>query len=230
MGRGTDEDDVNLLKALYKEVHAHYRERDPDLVRRLLIRRALDSRVLLLGQALAEKTQRLSGLPYCFPPSDKPSLSKGGRELDKFLDTFGYTIDPSADDRQYAYHTDLAHYFPGKKGFGFGDVSPSETDVAHDRLWFETEVGVLWPDVVIALGRHAADEFARRYQNRRVKRLADLEIEPSSAQVGSVSVKFIAVHHPSGAFQHPSSKERYGRATRHIQELLTSPTSNESRA
>lgn len=217
-----DDEDAKALAAIYQEIHANYRGRDPDLVPRMLIPRALTSRVVLLGQALAQKTQRLSGIPYCFPPSDNPRLSRGGHELDKFLATFGYTIDPSARDRQYAYHTDLAHYFPGKRGSGFGDIVPSNEDVAHDRAWFEAEVTILRPDVVIALGRHAADEFARRYQNRRVKRLADLEIEPSSAEVGGVRVNFIAVHHPSGAFQHPSSKDRYAQAISHVQELLAS--------
>jgi uracil-DNA glycosylase len=208
------------LVALYEEIHAHYRDRDPDLVPRVLIVRALSSRIMLLGQALAEKTQRLSGIPYCLPPSKHPRLSRGGRELDSFLFTFGYTIDPAVDDRQYAYHTDLAHYFPGKTGAGFGDFLPSVSEMAHDRAWFEREVHILHPEVIVALGRKPAHEFARRYQGRPVPRLADLEIEPSLAEIGGSEVSFIAVHHPSGAFHHRSSKNRYARAAKYIKQIL----------
>lgn len=210
------------IEALYQEIFEHYRGRDADLVPRQLIPEALASRVLLLGQALAEKTQRLSGIPYCLSPPDSSRLSKGGRALDAFLSNFGYTIDPSNAERQYAYHTDLAHYFPGKKRKGeFGDIRPSASDVDHDRDWFEREVRILRPRVIVALGKDPAIAFAGRYLCLRVKNLSDLPIDPAETRVAGVDVSFLAVHHPSGAFQHPPSVERYAQAGRHIREILS---------
>lgn len=62
-------DRLVALEALYDEIQAHYRSTDGELVRRRMIPDALNSRVVLIGQALAPDTQRLSGLPYCLPPA-----------------------------------------------------------------------------------------------------------------------------------------------------------------
>lgn len=56
------------VEALYDEIFAHYRPRDPAFVCLRLVPDSLESRVVLLGQALGRDTQRLSGLPYCIPP------------------------------------------------------------------------------------------------------------------------------------------------------------------
>ncbi len=101
------------LAVLYDEIYEHYSARDPKLVRRRLMQEALQSRVMLIGQALGRDTQRLSGIPYYSPPAEHPTLSRGGLELDKFLAGFHYTIQLGGAG-QYAYHTDLARYFPGR--------------------------------------------------------------------------------------------------------------------
>lgn len=64
------------IEGLYKEIFEHYTDRDDELVQRRLIPAALDSRILLLGQALAEKTQRLSGI--LLPPATGASATKQG--------------------------------------------------------------------------------------------------------------------------------------------------------
>lgn len=208
------------LEALYREIYDHYGRRDPELVLRVIIEASLRSRIVLLGQALAKDTQRLSGLPYCFPPASNPRLSKGGRTLDEFLARFGYTIDPKIDERQYAHHTDLAHYFPGKKTKGSGDPVPAAGEVEHDREWFERELAIIKPSVVVALGKEPALEFARRYLGRDYSKLSDVPVEPMTTEVRGLNLEFLAVHHPSGAYQHPSSVDRYVQAARWIVEVL----------
>ena len=207
------------INALYDEIHAHYAPRDPELVRRHAVPQALHSRVVLLGQALGRDTQRLSGLPFCFPPPERPILSRGGKVLDGFLANFGYTIVPGGRG-QYAYHTDLAHYFPGRHERGSGDVKPPAEELARNRRWLETEVRLIKPAIVIALGQQPTAVFLERYGGRRVKRLLDVAAVPFPCRVVGIEVQLIAVHHPSGAFQHPSSREIYKRAAAHVRRIL----------
>jgi len=214
-------DRLGELDALYDEVHAAYRRADPELVRRRTVPEVLRSRVLLLGQALGRDTQRLSGLPYCHPPPERPRLSRGGKVLDDFLAMFGYTI-LAGGSRQYAYHTDLVHFFPGRRVSGSGDLKPLAQEIARNRRWFEAEVRLLQPSIVIALGGLAASEFLEHYARRRINRLGDVAGIPSRSQVAGFALQFIAVHHPSGAFQHPSSRETYQQAAAHVQRILAS--------
>jgi uracil-DNA glycosylase family 4 len=209
------------LNALYDEIHAFYGPDDRDLVRRRTVPEALQSRVVLLGQAPGRDTQRLSGLPYCFPPPERPTLSRGGQVLDAFLARFGYSIHPGGP-RQYAYHTDLVHYFPGRRADGKGDLKPSAEEIARSQRWLETEISLVQPAIVIALGRQPAVVFLQRYGGKRIKRLVDVAGMPLPCEVAGIDVQLIAIHHPSGAFQHPAAGPTYGRAVSHVQWILAS--------
>ena len=207
------------LAVLYDEIYEHYSARDAKLVRRRLVLEALQSRVMLIGQALGRDTQRLSGIPYYPPPAETSTLSRGGRELDKFLAGFGYTIQLGGAG-QYTYHTDLAHYFPERKAGGTGDRPPTAEEIALNWPWLEREIQLLQPVVVVTLGLEASRYFLQRYTGRRIQRLTDVAGTPESCHVLGRQVEMIAVHHPSGAFQHPTSKEVYRRAVEHVRRSL----------
>ena len=166
--------------------------------------------------------ERRSGFPACPTVFLLKTVQpcRGGNELDRFLRRFGYTIDPTDKTRQYAYHTDLAHYYPGKKGQGYGDIRPSREEIDQNRDWFERELSVIRPVAAVALGVSVADEFLNRYKGNRVKKLNDLPSAPIKSQINGLEVQFVAVHHPSGAFQHPSSARRYEEVAAHLRRLL----------
>ena len=205
------------LDALFREIYEHYSARDPKLVRRRLIPEALESRVMLIAQALGRDTQHLSGIPWNYPPAEHPTLSRSGRVLDKFLAGFGYTIRLGGGG-QYAYSTDLAHYFPGRKSRGTGDVLPAGAEIALYRPWLEREIQLLEPVVVVTLGLPASRYFFQRYAGRRIKKLADIAGIPVSCRVLGRQVDMIAVHHPSRGQR--TSKETYRRAATHIRRIL----------
>ena len=69
------------LAVLYDEIYQHYSASDPKLVRRRLMPDALQSRVMLIGQGLARDTQRLSGIPYHFPPAGPKMVGEGPKLL-----------------------------------------------------------------------------------------------------------------------------------------------------
>jgi hypothetical protein len=56
----------------------------------------------------------------------------------------------------------------------------------------------------------------------RMKRLIDVAGVPFPCSIVGVGVQLIAVHHPSGAFQHPSSRAAYERAAAHVRRILGS--------
>jgi hypothetical protein len=41
-----------------------------------------------------------------------------------------------------AYHTDIAHYYPGKRDGGSGDLEPSADEIAHGKDWLERELAM----------------------------------------------------------------------------------------
>ncbi len=108
MSKGTRaarmEEKLNKLAKLYEEMHLCLRcinspnrkiVNDLKKVMRIVEKRATASKVFLVGQALGEQTQRISGRPYT---KANGKLSNTGHNLEKFLRLFGYTID-SADCR-----------------------------------------------------------------------------------------------------------------------------------
>ena len=216
---GTPSERAEALEALYVEIWETTRERDPQLVRRELHPAILDSEVFLIAQALAKSTQRLSGYPYCYPGS--PSrLSRGGLELDRFLNQFGYSIDPEDRNHRYAYHSDIGHHFPGRRKKGSGDVLPSPSAITTGRRWLAREIELIDPTVVITLGKPATVEILKTYAGTEVKSLADALGHRFDLALGNRSIPIFAAHHPSGAFQHPSSKANYEWVATEIRRLL----------
>jgi uracil-DNA glycosylase family 4 len=190
------------LERLYREIHAVHMSLDSDLVCRRVVPAALESELLLIGQALAKDTQRRSGLPYCFP-GEPPRLSRGGQVLDAFLARIGYTIDPSEHARQYAYHTDLVPLFPGRQVSGEGDLVPGQAEVERSALWLEREVALVDPRAVLALGKEPALSILRRYGGVRAQSLGQVVGRRFEIRIGSNPIPAYAVYHPSGAWQFP---------------------------
>jgi uracil-DNA glycosylase len=104
---------LRSLEVLNDEIFHHYSRRDSKLVKRVVIPEVLDYKLMLVGQAPGGVTQRFSGIPYVKPGRGR-RLSPTGQKLNGFLLQFGYTIDPGDRGHQYAYVTDVAHYYPGR--------------------------------------------------------------------------------------------------------------------
>jgi len=198
------------LQQLYDEIYAYAAANDPQLRPRVVIDSMAVSEVVLVAQALGRDTQRLSGFPYVFPGS---GLSKGGATLDRFLAEFGYTIDPGAASRRYAFHTDLVPWFPGRNPRGSGDKVPTPEEIGRCWEWLEREIEIVAPRVVIALGLPAAKELLSRHGGMRVTRaspkLGDLLGGTHTCTFDGRALPTFVVHHPSGAFQHPASGAVY---------------------
>lgn len=130
------EDRLNKLRALYERIHecrqcGSPEGNDPQWVKRVLERQALNSKIFLVGQALGERTQRVSGRPYIKVDG---RLSLSGQNLDKLLRLFGFTVNPfeSASGYQYVYSSDLIQCYPGR--INLGEVTESQTPEKSSRV------------------------------------------------------------------------------------------------
>jgi uracil-DNA glycosylase family 4 len=188
---------ANRLAALYEEIHAFAVERDRGvtvLAPRQVVARALESDLVLLGQGLAESTQRVTGYPYRKPDG----LSVAGRRLDAFLRPLGQTIDHSATDRAYVYSTDLVPWYPGKDPRGSGDQRPHREEIDQCWRFFEAEIALVQPRAILLLGRWTAGHFLRKYSDARLTgRLEDASRYGYRARIGSHDVVAVPAFHPA---------------------------------
>jgi uracil-DNA glycosylase len=192
--------------------------RDPHRVPRKLVRRALVSPVMIIGQALGSSTQRLSGVPYAFPNGD---LSRTGVTLNAFLHKFGHTIDERSD-MPYVYSTDIVQRYTGPSRVGAGDRRPTSKEIANCADWLEKEIRLVRPQVVILLGRIPSQVFGRRYIGSRLMEWGksyEIKIE------GDVVAAF-AVPHPSYRRRDPEVVDAvYRRVARRARQILGSDPS-----
>jgi len=138
------------LEGLHQEIHACRRcPIGKDFLRAKRQLEAVKTPVVVIGQALANKTQRLSGFPYRFPDG---TLSKTGRELEDFLEMFGFNL-------ATVYSTDAVKCYPGKANCG--DRQPSGVEQKNCLPWLIREMALVRPVVVITLGKVAADAYKR---------------------------------------------------------------------
>jgi uracil-DNA glycosylase family 4 len=158
---------LSALQSLYGEIHrceicigaAGCRlTHDPERVRRKVVAGSLDADVFLVGQSLAGRTQRLSGLPYCLPDG---RLSSAGKRLNTFLATFGYSIDPRSE-LKYCYSSDVIQHYPGRSHTG-GDHIPTWQERENCSAWLHQELLIVRPRVLILAGGVAAREVLERY-------------------------------------------------------------------
>jgi uracil-DNA glycosylase len=108
--------------------------------------RPVRSKVLLVGQAPGDKE----------PVLGRPFAWTAGKTLFKWFNAaLGWT---EAETRDRVYFAAVCRCFPGKKAEG-GDRVPDEEEIANCMRWLEAEVALLEPQLVIAVGKLAMNQF-----------------------------------------------------------------------
>jgi uracil-DNA glycosylase family 4 len=180
----------------------------------------MGSEIFLVGQSLASRTQRRSGLPYFLPSG---SLSPAGRQIDAFLGMFGYSIDPNTH-LQYAYSSDIVQHYPGRRGRG--DRKPTKAERDNCAVWLKKEVSLIQPRVIVLLGTVAARDFLRRYSKPpMVYRMEEVWGILHDCSVDGLAVVAVPLPHPSYRFQRDYVRQTYLKAGRTIADMLGSPAS-----
>lgn len=211
------------LRTLYSAIHSCDRcfgdpgclmQPDPAMVDREVLPEALDSEVFLVGQALGPNTQRKSGRPYLTPDG---TLGPSGRNLDRFLRYFGYTIRPGSSAR-YAYSTDLVQRYPGPGRSG--DRKPTPQEIANCAPWFIEELRLVAPRVVILMGLLATKGFFRQFLGVRVRRISEVLERRYDVTLADREVAVFSILHPSPLATHPDKQGIYQRTAGAIREAL----------
>ena len=102
--------------------------------------------LLLVGQAPGVTEQE----------TRRPFSGRAGRELDRWMIRAGFRS--SADFRRSTYIAALARCFPGRAPGG-GDLRPPPAMVANCAPWLESELELLRPRVILAVGQMAITRF-----------------------------------------------------------------------
>ena len=214
-------------KKSYREIHDCKKcfgaegcklEYDERKVAREFIKSSLNSGVMLIGQALGGRTQRLSGLPYIL--EDGEELSQTGRTLeDNLLNPIGYSLYPTSK-KKYVYATDTIQCYPKKASKG--DRPPSPKEIRNCADWLDKELTLLKPKVVILLGGTATEHFFKKYDNSRV-RMKDVMAKRKKIILWNRDINVFSVYHPSYKRYIGESEiiKSYKKAVGQIKKILT---------
>jgi uracil-DNA glycosylase len=136
------------------------------------------SRVMLVGQAPGDKE----------PVFGRPFAWTAGKTLFKWFEKYL----TEAEFRALIYMAAVCRCFPGKKPAG-GDRVPSPIEVLNCASWFERELKILEPQLVIAVGKLAIQQFIA------VPRLDRMVGKMFRVKYGESEFDLVPLPHPSGA-------------------------------
>lgn len=138
------------------------------------------SKVLLVGQAPGDKE----------PVVGRPFAWTAGKTLFRwFEEACGLK---ETEFRSSIYIAAVCRCFPGKKPTG-GDRVPSAEEISNCSVWFEAELEILQPELVIPVGKLAIERFLA---NGRLDRVIGKQFQ---IRHGRHAFDLIPLPHPSGA-------------------------------
>lgn len=216
--------EINSAAARKERLEEHVRNlyactRCPRMAKPVVSGGPVLSRVLLVGQAPGPK-EPLMGKPFAWT---------AGRTLFSWFElTTGVTEELF---RERVYMAAVCRCFPGKD-VGGADRVPDDVEIANCRKWLQTEIELLEPQLVIAVGKLAIKQFipcekldqvvGRLIPCTAFGRRFDLaplphpsgastwhRMEPGKTLLGKALRRikncptFIAAFHPSGAMSQP---------------------------
>jgi len=193
------------LRALYWQIHqcttchssvgCNIRP-DPHRILRVAIPDTLESRIFLVGQALAKDTQRLSGIPYTLPSG---KTKAAGTKLNTCLTYIDYCIPHVGNEnRQMVYSSDIVQCWPGSRGSR--DTKPRDLEINNCFHWLLSEIDLVKPRVIILLGKIAASIFIQRYLAQEVKQLSTVLDQEYTPVINGAQVYLYVLPHPTSGY------------------------------
>lgn len=203
-------DKKKYLADLYCEIHeckACPLYADPYKSKRVLIESALNSKLFIVGEALAGSTQRRSGIPYTYEGN---GLSKTGKWLDELLYLLHYTIDSRVSpDRQYIYSSDIVQCFPPQESYESGkNRCPSSNEIRScmGMEFIIREIEIIAPKLIFLMGKPCRDTFFKdiwkdaNYPSKLTDHVNEIinSAEIPRKKIGSLELYVMPMQHPSG--------------------------------
>lgn len=161
----------------------------------------INSDIMLITEALAPSTGRISGVPYFHPNGE---LGNTGRSLERFLNKFGYTLYPYNDNTVYS--TEVVNGFPGYKE---SKDRKSIRRPTNDEIMMSVKSGILdreinlvSPKIIFLMGNTAYKSFYRYFLEKKTLNTLTSEIYNISTSKKFPfyhNVPIIPLQHSSGA-------------------------------
>lgn len=169
---------LKLLSRHLEELRAC--ARCPAMHKPVVLGRAVDTRVMLVGQAPGDREPKL-GRPFAWT---------AGKNLFRWFESKCGINEETF--RSSIYIAAVGRCFPGKKPTG-GDRVPTPEEIANCQPWLRREVEILQPHLIIPVGKLAIEQFIP------CKRLDTIIGQQISSEVFGHPVDLIPLPHPSGA-------------------------------
>jgi uracil-DNA glycosylase family 4 len=157
------------------------------------------AKILLVGQAPGPAEHE----------SRRPFSGRAGKELDRWMVRAGF--ESAEEFRRTTHIAALMRCFPGRNLGGTGDKPPPRAGVANCAHWLDTELEMLRPRVIIAVGQLAIKRF-----------LGPGSLENRVGRSFGTRPVIVPLPHPSGQsrwLNDPKNRERLAHALDLLSEL-----------
>jgi uracil-DNA glycosylase len=135
----------------------------------------------------------------------RPFVGPAGKLLNRALEAAGI-------DRDDVYVTNVVKHFKWEpRGKRRIHKKPSGIEIAACRPWFDEEVRVVKPSVIVCMGATAAQALLGR--NFKVTQ------ERGKVILGVNGIRFVATVHPSSILRAPDDETRHAEMKRFIEDL-----------
>ncbi len=174
---------------------------DNDKVKRNIDSINLNSKLMIIAEAMAPNQVRVSGINYF---DIKGNIGSTGKSLEKFINQLGYTVYPYKENT--IYHTEIVHSFPGYELKNGKKVirrpTKKEIEESIKTSILIDEISLLKPKVILLMGSTSYTTFYKYILKKEIVRNLTNEIE-YIAQTGNHEtyngIAIIPIQHSSGA-------------------------------
>ena len=174
---------------------------DKEKVKRDIYKTNIDSKVMVIAEAMAPEQVRLSGVNYFYKDG---RIGNTGKALEKFLNKFNCTVYPNKPN--CIYHTEIVHSFPGyeiKKGKkNIKRPNKEEIRLSVKSKILRKEIDLIKPKLILLMGNTAYLTFYKYFLNIRPDNNLTKEIDFISKTrkfKRYQNIPLIPIQHSSGA-------------------------------
>lgn len=139
-----------------------------------------------------------------------PYTGATGRTLRGWLARAGFPDDAFHDPDRF-YLTSLTKCFPGKARTGAGDRAPSRREIALCAGHLETELRLVRPELVLALGRLSIEALLPSCRGLPLATIVGVPLPAELPVLLELSALVLPLPHPSGVsrwLNHPDHRAR----------------------
>ncbi len=174
---------------------------DKEKIPRDISKTNINSKVMVIAEAMAPEQVRLSGVNYFYKDG---RIGSTGKSLEKFLSLFNHSVYP--DNSNCVYHTEIVHSFPGytTKGNKKSISRPMNKEIEEsiNSGILQKEIEIIKPKLILLMGRTAYTTFYNYFLNINSYRNLTKEIDYiSSTKTFNRynNIPIIPIQHSSGA-------------------------------